>query len=59
MEHHDLFPGEVLGDILCLQGQDEVSLCKDDDNEVGYGRNVDDGNRTCFTASAGLQQICL
>ena len=59
MEHHDLIPGEVLGDLLCLQGQDEVSLCKDVDNEVGYGWNVDDGNHTCFTASAGLQQICL
>ena len=59
MEHHDLVAGEVLGDLLRLQGQDKVVVCEDVHNEDGDGLNVDNGNYPCFTAFARLQQICL
>ena len=59
MEHHDLVTGEVLGDLLCLQGQDKVVLRKDVYDEDGDGLNVDYGNYPCFIAFARLQQICL
>ena len=57
MEHHGLVSGEVLGDLLCRQGQ--VVLREDVHNEVSDGHHVVDGTHPSITTSVGVQQICL
>ena len=57
MEHHGLVSGEILGDLLCRQGQ--VVLREDVHNEVSDGHHVVDGTHPSITTSVGVQQICL